>query len=200
MILNAENGNETTISISVIGPFEVKTYSFTSPASTYEGATYMDYASGLVCMSVSGTLSITSKIADRLKGIFEFTMMGYTGTGEFVTLDITDGSFDLSNTGPQPTTTSIASTSTSISITTTSYSPNPCMMSLIYGDHSEETDLLRYYRDSVLSQTPEGQALIKVYYLWSPVIVKAMETDESFKEEVKEMIDFVLPMIQAELK
>lgn len=90
----------------------------------------------------------------------------------------------------KPTTTSSSST------TTTSYSPNPCMMSLVYGDPSEETDLLRYYRDNVLRQTPEGRELIKLYYLWSPVIVKAMEQDEEFKGEIKQMIDGVLPMLE----
>jgi hypothetical protein len=70
-------------------------------------------------------------------------------------------------------------------------------MSLIYGEDSEETVLLRYYRDNVLSQTPEGLELIKLYYLWSPVVVRAMKQDEEFKEEIKQMIDGVLPMIEA---
>jgi hypothetical protein len=55
---------------------------------------------------------------------------------------------------------------------------------------------LRFFRDNVLSQTPEGQELIILYYQWSPLIVKAMEEDESFKEEVKEMIDEVLSLME----
>ena len=94
---------------------------------------------------------------------------------------------------------STTTTSYSRHPTTTIYSPNPCMMSSIYGEDSEETVLLRYYRDNVLSQTQEGQALIKLYYLWSPVILKAMEGDDEFKEEVKQMIDGVLPMIEREM-
>ena len=47
----------------------------------------------------------------------------------------------------------------------------------------------------MLSQSPIGQKIIELYYLWSPAIVKAMEKDEGFKEEVKEMIDGVLSMI-----
>jgi hypothetical protein len=50
-------------------------------------------------------------------------------------------------------------------------------------------------RDEVLSQTPEGQELIRLYYEWSPVIVKAMEEDEEFKTDVKEMVDEVLLLI-----
>jgi hypothetical protein len=47
-----------------------------------------------------------------------------------------------------------------------------------------------------MSQTPEGQELIKLYYQWSPTVVKAMEEDEGFREEVKEMIDEILGVIQ----
>ena len=50
----------------------------------------------------------------------------------------------------------------------------------------------------VLNKTSEGQELIKLYYEWSPAIVKAMEEDEEFKEEVKEMIDGVLELIKIE--
>jgi hypothetical protein len=70
-----------------------------------------------------------------------------------------------------------------------------CPVIAIYGNHSEEARLLRNLRDRVVQQTAEGQQLIKLYYLWSPAIVKAMEEHEGFKEEVKELIDGVLPMI-----
>ena len=39
-----------------------------------------------------------------------------------------------------------------------------------------------------------------IYYQWSPVIVKAMEEDEEFREEVKEMIDGILSLIREEVK
>jgi len=66
----------------------------------------------------------------------------------------------------------------------------------IYGEDSEEVELLRYFRDNFLSKTHEGRELIKLYYHWSPVIFEAMEDDEEFKEEVHEMIDTVLPDIE----
>jgi hypothetical protein len=65
----------------------------------------------------------------------------------------------------------------------------------MYGEHSEETRLLRYIRDNILSKTHEGRELIKLYYQWSPAIAKAMEKDKAFKEEVKTMIDGVLPLL-----
>ena len=36
----------------------------------------------------------------------------------------------------------------------------------------------------VLNETPEGREMIRLYYEWSPALVKAMEGNEEFKEEV----------------
>ncbi|MCK5256486.1 MAG: hypothetical protein KAQ81_10715, partial [Deltaproteobacteria bacterium] len=70
-----------------------------------------------------------------------------------------------------------------------------CPTEQIFGQDSEEVTLLRRFRDSVLSKTPEGQELIRLYYQWSPVILQTMEKNEGFKEQVKEMIDGVLLLI-----
>ena len=84
--------------------------------------------------------------------------------------------------------------------------PNPvadvniCTVEEIYGEHTEETELLRYFRDNVLSKSPEGQEMIKLYYHLSPVITMAMQNDEEFKEEVKGVIDEILPLIRGEVK
>jgi hypothetical protein len=68
-----------------------------------------------------------------------------------------------------------------------------CPIELIYGEHSARTKRLRHFRDTILSKTSEGQELIKLYYQWSPLLVKAMEADEELKGEVKGIIDTVLP-------
>ena len=73
-----------------------------------------------------------------------------------------------------------------------------CLALQIYGEGSEETELLRNFRDNVLSKTPTGQEIIRLYYEWSPAIVEAMEEDEEFKEEIEEMIDGVLLLIEEE--
>jgi len=70
-----------------------------------------------------------------------------------------------------------------------------CTSEFIYGEHAEKTELLRNFRDNVLSQTPEGQEIIRLYYQWSPAIVKAMEGDKIFKGEIKEIIDGFLALI-----
>jgi len=75
-----------------------------------------------------------------------------------------------------------------------------CTSELVYGEDSEEVKILRHFRDNILNQTPEGQELINLYYQWSPEIVKAMEKDEEFKEEVKEMIDGVLGLVGREVE
>ena len=75
-----------------------------------------------------------------------------------------------------------------------------CPAEKIYGDSSKQTKLLRYLRDNVLSQSPEGQEIIRLYYEWSPVIVQEMEEDEEFKGELKERIDGVLEFIEGGAK
>ena len=75
-----------------------------------------------------------------------------------------------------------------------------CPVTQIYGNNSEKTQLLRYVRDNLLNSTPEGRELIKLYYQWSPFMVKAMEQDEEFKEKVKEMIDHLLPLIEGAMQ
>jgi hypothetical protein len=105
--------------------------------------------------------------------------------------------------GTNPTTTTAVPGTTTTSAapgSTTTTTKDPCATEEIYGEHSEKTGSLRYFRDDVLSRTPEGQEVIKLYYEWSPVIVKVMEDDEEFKEEVKEVIDGILLLITEELE
>ena len=70
-----------------------------------------------------------------------------------------------------------------------------CPLKVIYGEYSDETERMRYFRDNILRKTPTGQEIIRLYYQWSPLVIKAMEEDEGFKEEVKEIVDGVLEMI-----
>jgi len=100
------------------------------------------------------------------------------------------GPFDSS------TTTTVASTTTTISGSTTTTTTQSCPTEEIYGEHSEETELLRYLRDKVLNQTPEGQEIIRLYYELSFTIVQMLEEDEEFRAQVKEMIDGVLIMLE----
>jgi len=107
--------------------------------------------------------------------------------------DKTVGYIILSDT---TTTSSSTTTTTTDGSTTTTTGRGPCSSEFIYGEHSEETKLLRSFRDNVLSRTQEGQTIIRLYYLWSPIIVKVMEEDEEFRQKVKGMIGGVLPLIE----
>jgi hypothetical protein len=77
----------------------------------------------------------------------------------------------------------------------TSTTTTPCPSKEIYGENSQEIQLLRSIRDTVLSQTPEGRKIIALYYQWSPVIVKAMQQDKAFETDIREMIDGLLLLI-----
>jgi hypothetical protein len=84
------------------------------------------------------------------------------------------------------------------SFTTTTIPAISCPAELLYGENSEEVELLRYLRDTIISTTPEGQEIIKLYYLLSPVIVKALKEDGELKEEGKALIDGILLLIRGE--
>jgi hypothetical protein len=73
-----------------------------------------------------------------------------------------------------------------------------CVSEAIYGEYAEETELLRCFRDSVLSETREGRELIRIYYQWSSAMVSTL-ADEEIKAGVKSMMDAVLPFIRYEV-
>ena len=75
-----------------------------------------------------------------------------------------------------------------------------CPTLAVYGNSSVEAEVLRNFRDNLLSQTPEGQEIIRLYYQWSPAIVKAMEQDEAFKGKVKKMIEGILPLVEGAME
>jgi hypothetical protein len=77
---------------------------------------------------------------------------------------------------------------------------NECSLEKLYGKNSREVEILRHTRDNVLSQNLVGQELIKLYYQWNPAIVKLMDEDARFKEEVKQMVDEVLGLIEGEVE
>jgi hypothetical protein len=75
-------------------------------------------------------------------------------------------------------------------------SADQCPAELLYGEHSEETELLRYLRDVFLSQNHEGQELTALYYRYNPVIVHLLREDQQLQQEVKTIADAVLALIK----
>lgn len=70
-----------------------------------------------------------------------------------------------------------------------------CPAVQLYGENAKEVVLLRNLRDGILSKSPGGQELIRLYYELSPMAVKAMELDKGFKEVLQEMADGILELI-----
>jgi hypothetical protein len=73
--------------------------------------------------------------------------------------------------------------------------PQLCAVQEIYGEDSREVALLRNVRDNLLSKTSEGKAFIELYYQWSPAIVTALQEDGVVKEELRQMIDSIIPFL-----
>ena len=73
---------------------------------------------------------------------------------------------------------------------------DPCPYTYLLGPQSPELDILRKFRDEVLSKTPEGREIIKLYYKWSPAIIQAMEKDEKFRKHMQEMVDSLLLLLR----
>jgi len=77
---------------------------------------------------------------------------------------------------------------------------NQCAAEAIYGETSEQTELLREYRDNVLSKTSEGQETIKAYYKFSPAVTKLLEQMPLLKNRAKAFIDRMLPGIRKKVE
>lgn len=71
----------------------------------------------------------------------------------------------------------------------------PCLSKEIYGENSQEIQMLRSIRDNVLRKTPEGRKIIGLYYQWSPAIVEAMKEDQALEAEIRKMLDGFLLLI-----
>jgi hypothetical protein len=61
-----------------------------------------------------------------------------------------------------------------------------------------EVALSRYLRDSVLRKTTEGREIIKIYYDWSPRLVRALEDEAALKDQLKKVLDQIFILIKHE--
>ena len=91
-------------------------------------------------------------------------------------------------------------TSTCPSSTSSVTATRPCLIEELYGSFSDETESLRYFRDAVLSKTKPGQEIIRLYYAWSPVVIKSMHQDEELKESLNIVINELVTLVSKEFK
>jgi hypothetical protein len=75
-----------------------------------------------------------------------------------------------------------------------------CPLKALYDSESQEIELLRLFRDTVLIKTQQGRELKGLYYQWSPFIVKAMEEDEAFQEKLEEFVKEIMPLVEKVLE
>jgi|GEM_PF-1540355 len=98
-------------------------------------------------------------------------------------------------------TTSVAQATTSIQpITTTTAPATLCPVEAIYGSDSEETKLLRVYRDKVLSKSASGRQMIKTYYELSPAVVEVLQNNDTARANTRQILDNLLPAIRKKVK
>jgi len=107
--------------------------------------------------------------------------------------------FSPGTTTINPGTTTVSPGTTTSPVLTTTTTTKKCLAKKIYGDDSKEAELMRQIRDNVLSRTLEGREIIKLYYEWSPAVVKMMEDDEEFNEYLEEVFNEVLQLIKVEI-
>ena len=79
-------------------------------------------------------------------------------------------------------------------------SPSLCLVESLYGEHSENTEVLRKFRDTVLQKTTAGKGLIELYYSLSPLSVDLLHSDEDLRNQVKQLLDSSMPMIKGLVK
>lgn len=98
------------------------------------------------------------------------------------------------------TTTSVpmddGTTSTTTMGSTTTIPQTSCPAVLIYGDDSEAVELLRAFRDTVLTRSAVGRKLLLTYYILAPKIVEMTEKNEVLRSWLQSMTDAILPALQ----
>jgi hypothetical protein len=186
----------TTTSLSSATTTSIRPSTTTSANSTTTTTTISESSftiSGTVTGVIGSNVPMTLTGADSQTVYTDFTRyyeFANLNPGYYIITPVLDGyAFD-------PPSREIPNLTTDLSgLDFVSRKARPCVAEKIYNADSYQLLILRILRDNVLSKTPEGREIIKLYYLWSLVIVKAMEVDEEFKEEVKEMIETILPLI-----
>ena len=91
-------------------------------------------------------------------------------------------------------------TTTIFGATTTTVPANQCAAEAIYGRDSEETELLREYRDKVLSKSGTGRQMIKTYYELSPAVAEVLQKNDKAKASARKVLDSLMPAIREKVK
>jgi hypothetical protein len=85
------------------------------------------------------------------------------------------------------------------STTTTTTAADLCAAETIYGEHSPEAELLREYRDRVLSTSVSGRRIIRTYYELSPTVTEYLRNNEAARLQARRVLDSMMPAIREKL-
>jgi len=77
---------------------------------------------------------------------------------------------------------------------------NQCVAKTLYGEGSEETELLREYRDKVLSKSATGRQMIKTYYELSPAVSEVLQKNDIARTNARKVLDTFMPAIRVRVK
>jgi hypothetical protein len=194
--ISSSSSTSTTISAttsiittSTISPVTTSTTTISSTSTTISATTSI-----ITTSTISPVTTPTTTISPASTTISATTSIITTSTTSPVTTPTTT----ISPTST--TTTTQLSTTTAEPTTTSTIQSGPCAAEAIYGENSEETELLRKYRDKVLSKTPEGPKIITTYYKFSPTVTMLLEQRPLLKNRAKTLIDGMLPGIRKKVE
>ncbi len=207
-LILSENGDMQILEINLIS-YEVTVFKSFPFLSQWLGA--IDYSDGIfyVCQmrdvlsfqedrfgrTVVATVPEGNISGIVVDGSFAYVSVNHNGTVYRVT--IPTGAVEELVTGlSSPADIERLPRGTPPSTTTITDPDSGCLATLLYEEDSEALATLRSFRDRMLRQTSEGRELIKLYYLLSPALVKALGEDEVFRKDAKKMVDGIVSMIE----
>jgi hypothetical protein len=140
-----------------------------------------DTGAGIQAMLVTGAEHGT--VALNADGSFIYIPeSGYSGSDSF-TYKLSDG---------------IAESAAAM-VTITTEAGGPCPAVKLYGEGSEQVEMLRQYRDEVLGQTAAGRRIIQGYYFLAASAEKMFEASPVLRRAARNTMDALLPLIQNRL-
>jgi hypothetical protein len=71
----------------------------------------------------------------------------------------------------------------------------PCPATLLLGEDTEGLNTLRTFRNETLSKTESGKTIVDLYYLYSPVICKLLNSHPRLKEKARESLEMLMPFL-----
>ena len=72
----------------------------------------------------------------------------------------------------------------------------PCPATLLLGDDRESLNTLRTFRDETLAKTESGRTIVNLYYLYSPVIYKLLNSHPQIKKSGRESLKMLVSLLR----